>query len=195
MWGWRDIWRHEIFRYEIITYNKYHLHVISHIPTAKSDIRVLLHNIRSAHNVGSMLRTGDAIDVSHVYLSGYTPHPTDKFGRVVKEIAKTALGAEKTISWECIKNPSALIKKLKGEGFKIVAIEQDVRAVDYKTYGVFPSVHSAKTLVLVGNEVRGLSKSLRDKCDACVYIPMKGKKESLNVSVAFGIAMFRMFDV
>ena len=154
------------------------------------DIRVLFHNIRSAHNVGAMLRTADAIGVSHVYFSGYTPSPQDRFGRPVKEIAKTALGAEQSIPWEVVKSPAGLIKKLRIEKFQIVAIEQDARAVDYKTFS-----SEKKVLVLVGNEVRGISKSLRERCDACVYIPMHGKKESLNVSVAFGIALFRIFDL
>ncbi len=161
-----------------------------HDPAAKKDIRVLLHNIRSAHNVGSMFRTSDAIGVSHVYLSGYTPTPLDKFARPVKEIAKTALGAEKTIPWEGIKNPSTLITKLKGEGFQIIAIEKDARAIDYKKF-----LPGEKTLILVGNEVRGLSPSMKKQTDTIIEISMQGSKESLNVSVAFGIAIFRLFDI
>lgn len=153
------------------------------------DIRILLHNIRSAHNVGSIFRTSDAIGVSHVYLSGYTPLPLDKFGRPVKEIAKTALGGEKTIPWEQIKNPANLLKKMKAEGYTVVAIEQDARAIDYKTFHP-----KEKTLVLVGNEVLGLSSAMKRHSDAIIEIPMVGKKESLNVSVAYGIAMFRIFD-
>ena len=153
------------------------------------DIRILLHNIRSAHNVGSIFRTSDAIGVSHVYLSGYSPLPLDKFGRPVKEIAKTALGGEKTIPWELVKNPAKLIKKLKAEGFSVVAIEQDARAIDYKTFHP-----KGKTLVLVGNEVLGLSSAMKRHADTIIEIPMMGKKESLNVSVAYGIAMFRIFD-
>lgn len=157
---------------------------------SEKDIRVLLHNIRSAHNVGAIFRTCDAIGVSHVYLSGYSPLPIDKFGRPVKEIAKTALGAEKSIPWEYVKNFAKLIEKLKEEGFEMVAIEQDARAVDYKTFCA-----KNKTLILVGNEVRGLSPSIRKHADHIVEIPMRGKKESLNVSIAFGVAMFRVFDV
>jgi len=154
-----------------------------------NEIHILLHNIRSAHNVGSMFRTSDAIGVSCVYLSGYSPLPLDRFGRAVKEIAKTALGGEKSIPWKAVKNPALLIKKLKTDGFEIVAIEQDARAIDYKKFHP-----KGKTLILVGNEVRGLSKSLRDQCDVLLEIPMVGEKESLNVSVAFGVALFRMFD-
>ena len=153
------------------------------------DIRILLHNIRSAHNVGSIFRTSDAIGVSRVYLSGYSPLPLDKFGRPVKEIAKTALGAEQSIPWQEIKNISKLIKKLKDEGFTVIAIEQDIYAIDYKTY-----IPEEKILVLVGNEVRGLSCTMKKYADVIVEIPMSGKKESLNVSVAFGIVLFRMCD-
>lgn len=158
--------------------------------SAKKDIRILLHNIRSAHNVGSIFRTSDAIGVSHVYLSGYSPLPLDKFGRPMKEIAKTALGGEKTVPWEGVKNQTRLVNKLKSEGFQIIAIEQDARAIDYKTF------HSEreKVLVLVGNEVLGLSPAMKKHADVIVDIPMRGKKESLNVAVAYGVAMFRMFD-
>lgn len=166
----------------------------------KKDIRVLLHNIRSAHNVGSIMRSADALGVSRIYISGYTPLPLDRFGRPVKEIAKTALGAEKTILWGAEKSAGRTIRRLKGEGFRVVGIEQDPRAVDYRSYEA-----SDRTLVLVGNEVRGLSRALRDRCDVLVEIPMRGTlarnrppdnvgKESLNVSVAFAVALFRIFD-
>lgn len=155
----------------------------------KQDIRILLHNIRSAHNVGAIFRTSDAIDVFHIYLSGYSPLPIDRFNRPVKEIAKTALGGEHAIPWSGIKNPTRLITTLQSEGFTIVAIEQDARAIDYKQFHP-----KGKTLILVGNEVRGLSEAMKQRADTIIEIPMHGKKESLNVSVAFGIAMFRMFD-
>lgn len=154
------------------------------------DIRILLHNIRSAHNVGSIFRTCDAIGVSHIYLSGYSPLPLDRFGRPVKEIAKTALGAERAITWEGVKSATRLINKLKKEGFAVVAIEQDESAIDYKEY----QCSSQKVLVLVGNEVLGLSSAMKRHADTIVEIPMRGKKESLNVAVAFGVAMYRMFD-
>lgn len=155
----------------------------------KRDVRILVHNIRSAHNVGAMFRTADAVGVSRVYLSGFTPSPLDRFGRSVKEIAKTALGAELVIPWEYFKEPTAIIMKLKTEGFVVVGIEQDEHAVDYKTYAP-----SEKTLLLVGSEVEGLSAELRELCDVLCEIPMRGVKESLNVSVAFGVALFRLFD-
>ena len=155
----------------------------------KRDIRVVLHNIRSAHNVGSIFRTADALGVTHIYCSGYTPAPLDRFGRPVKEIAKTALGAEKSITWESVVRPNIILRNLKREGFTVVGIEQDKRAQDYKTYHP-----PEKIVVLMGNEVRGLSPSLRDSCDVLLEIPMKGKKESLNVAVSFGIGLFRICD-
>ncbi len=146
---------------------------------------VLLHNIRSAHNVGSIFRSADGAGITEIILSGYTPAPLDRFGRPQKDIAKTALGAEKSISWTYVKTPLSTIRRKKQEGMQVVGVEQDVRSVDYRTHSF-----DAPTLFLFGNEVRGLSKSLRDACDVLVEIPMHGKKESLNVSVAAGVVLF-----
>lgn len=151
------------------------------------EIRVLLHNIRSAHNVGSMFRTSDAIGVARIFLSGYTPLPVDRFGRPVKEIAKTALGAEKSVPWNGERDVSRCIMRAKEEGFVVVGLEQDARAIDYARYSV-----DRPTLFVVGNEVRGMSPSLRAACDVLIEIPMRGTKESLNVSVSFGVALFRI---
>lgn len=148
-------------------------------------MRVLLHNIRSAHNVGSIFRTSDAAGVSKVYLSGYTPRPIDAFGRVQKDIAKTALGAEQFLVWEYAKDPMAHITKARTEGFSIAGIEQDARARDYRLFEM-----KEKTLIILGNEVRGMSPKLRAACDLLLEIPMRGKKESLNVAVAAGIVLF-----
>ena len=149
------------------------------------EIAVLLYNVRSAHNVGSIFRTADAAGVSRLYLSGYTPSPTDRFSRTHKEIAKTALGAAQFVPWERIASFGALVSKLKRAGWKIVGVEQDKRAVDYRTFRP-----KAKTLFVFGNEVRGIPKGLRAKCDVLVEIPMHGTKESLNVAVAAGIILF-----
>ena len=146
---------------------------------------VLLHNIRSAHNVGSIFRSADGAGVERVYLSGYTPTPIDIFGRPQKEIAKTALGAERELPWEHHASIAALIKKLKREGWHVVGVEQDKRAQHHKKFK-----RKQKTVFVFGNEVKGLSKPLRAHCDALVEIPMHGKKESLNVSVAAGIILF-----
>lgn len=146
---------------------------------------VLLHNIRSAHNVGSIFRTADGAGVTEIILSGYTPTPLDRFGRPQKDIAKTALGAEKTIAWSYVKTPFTTIRRKKAEGVHVVGVEQDERSIDYRAF-----TEDAPTLYLFGNEVRGLSKALCDACDTLVEIPMHGKKESLNVSVAAGVVLF-----
>jgi 23S rRNA (guanosine2251-2'-O)-methyltransferase len=149
------------------------------------EIAVLLHNIRSAHNVGSIFRTADAAGVSKVFLTGYTPAPLDRFGREQKDIAKTALGAEKSVPWEYLKSPELAVARLKKEGWAIAGVEQDERAIDYRSLKI-----GSSTLFILGNEVLGISPALRKKCDILVEIPMHGKKESLNVSVAAGIVLF-----
>ena len=97
------------------------------------EIRVLLHNIRSSHNVGSIFRTSDGVGVTRVYLSGYSPKPVDRFKRPNKEIAKTALGAECAIEWEYIDSFEETITSLKAEGFAVIGLEQDARSQDYRT--------------------------------------------------------------
>lgn len=150
-------------------------------------IAVLLHNIRSTHNVGSIFRTAEGAGAEKIYLSGYTPAPLDRFGRVQKDIAKTALGAEKMIPWEYKSSPSAIIAKLKKEGWDVVGVEQDKKAIDYRKFRL-----SKPTLFIFGNEVRGIPPTIRARCDALIEIPMHGKKESLNVSVAAGIILFSL---
>jgi tRNA G18 (ribose-2'-O)-methylase SpoU len=151
---------------------------------------LILPNIRSAINIGAIFRTADAVGISRIYLTGYSPRPSDKFGRVQKDIAKSALGAETWIPWEYQKATIPLIKKLKKEGFKIIAVEQSKKAIDYKK--VKPN---KKTCFIVGPEVEGLDKKILDVCDEIAYIPMLGKKESLNVSVATGVALFQILKI
>ncbi len=156
----------------------------------KKHIVLILPDIRSAENVGAIFRTGDAVGVAHVYITGYTPCPVDKFGRARNDISKTALGAEQTIPWSFHKSTTMLIKKLKKDGYTIVGLEQDERATDYKKYRV-----SSATALILGNEVLGIDKKIRASCDALIEIPMKGEKESLNVSVATGVALFRILGI
>jgi len=151
----------------------------------RKKVAVLLHNVRSAHNVGAIFRTADAAGVSKVYLSGYTPQPLDRFGRIQKEIAKTALGAEKFLPWEYQKSPLASISKLRKEGWCIASVEQNSKSVDYRKFKL-----KQPTLFIFGNEVDGIPQSVLKKCDVIVEIPMRGKKESLNVSVTAGIVLF-----
>lgn len=155
-----------------------------------TEVAVLLHDIRSTHNVGSIFRTSDALGVDKIYLSGYTPSPIDKYGRARKDIGKVALGAEKTIVWEYEEDPKKIIKNLKREGFQVVCVEQDKKSVDYKKLKV-----KEKVLFVMGNEVLGVDKKILELCDDVVEIPMRGEKESLNVSVAYGVALFRILGV
>ena len=154
------------------------------------EVIVLLHNIRSTHNVGSIFRTSDALGVAKIYLSGYTPLPLDRFSRPRKDIAKVALGAEKSMPWEAVTSPITLIKKLKAKKYQIVAIEQGKRSADYNKVKIQKPV-----LFVVGNEVAGIDRKILDASDVIAEIPMTGKKESLNVSVAFGVALFRMLKI
>lgn len=154
----------------------------------KLDIRILLHDIRSVHNAGAIFRTADAIGATKIYLTGYTPTPLDRFGKPRTDFAKCALGSEKTVPWEG-GSPISIIKALKKEGFKIVCIEQAVGSIDYKEFQP-----GEKTLVIFGNEVSGVSKEVLDEADVIAEIPMRGLKESLNVSVSAGIILYRWFD-
>lgn len=156
----------------------------------KREVFLILHNIRSAHNVGSIFRTAEAAGVFRVYLTGYTPAPVDRFGRERKDVAKSALGAEKMLPWESIKNLNSLIKKLRKGKFTIVAVEQSEKSSDYKKVKI-----KGKTAIIFGNEVTGLSQAVLKKCDTVAEIPMKGKKESLNVAVAAGVFLFRTLNV
>jgi 23S rRNA (guanosine2251-2'-O)-methyltransferase len=151
---------------------------------------VILHNIRSVENVGAMFRTADAAGINKIYLTGYTPTPLDRFGRKRGDLAKSALGAEEFVPWEQKKMVSPLIAKLKRDGFKIIAIEQYKNSVDYKK--VKPG---AKNVFIVGAEVTGIPKNILKKCDIVAEISMYGKKESLNVSVALGIALFQILKI
>lgn len=165
---------------------------------------VILHNIRSVYNVGSIFRTAEAAGISKIYLTGYTPTPVDRFDRARKDIQKTALGAEKTIPWEHVSRINSFVKRLREEQFYIIGVEQSKQSVDYKTVQ-----SKQKTALMFGNEVRGLSSIVLKKCDVIVEIPMKGKvvrqahhprytgrgKESLNVAVAAGIVLFRILNI
>ena len=148
---------------------------------------LILHNIRSVHNVGSIFRTSDAAGVGEIILSGYTPTPLDRFNQPRKDFAKVSLGAERTVPWKYVKTLGATLKKLQKENYLLVAVEQDERSTPLFNWRP-PSDHPLA--VLVGNEVRGISKPLLKKCDVILEIPMRGKKESLNVSVTAGIALF-----
>ncbi len=158
-------------------------------------IFAVLHNIRSSHNVGSMFRTADALGIEKVFLTGYTPAPKDRFGRTNAEIAKVALGAETNLEWEAVEDVFSLLEKLRAAQVEIVSIEQDARSEDYKKYTLPADVSKSAAVFIFGNEVDGVPKEIIDISDKILEITMRGKKESLNVSVAFGIALARVLGL
>ena len=152
-------------------------------------IYLILDNIRSVHNVGSIFRTAETIGVTKIYCVGATPTPIDRFNRKRKDFAKVALGAEDLVPWEYSDQPIALAERLKKEGFQIIAVEQTASSIDYRKVKV-----NRKTAVVFGNEVEGVSEPLLKLADMVAEISLKGKKESLNVSVAAGISLFAFFE-
>lgn len=157
------------------------------------DIIVIAHNIRSTHNVGAIFRSSDGFGVSKIILSGYTPYPHipgDKrlphiSRKLTDQIHKTALGAEEIIPFEYQEQPD--IDELKASGYTIIGLEQDQRSV------MLPDYHPPKKIVLLlGEEVEGITLDMRQLCDDLIEIPMVGKKESFNVSVATGIALYAL---
>lgn len=151
---------------------------------------LILHNIRSVENVGAMFRTADAAGIDKIYLTGYTPAPLDRFGRKRKDLAKSALGAEEFVPWQQKKNIFLVLAKLKREKFLIIGIEQAKNSINYKRVKL-----KEKNVFIVGAEVTGIPKNILTKCNIIAEIPMRGRKESLNVSVALGIALFRICDL
>lgn len=157
-----------------------------------ASIQLILHDIRSAHNVGSLLRSADGLGISRVHLTGYTPYPEknsdERLPHIAKKVAaaiqKTALGAELNVDWKQSTAVTETITRLKETGFKIVALEQSPDATCLHDFRA-----SEKIALLVGNEVTGVPTSLLELCDETVVIPMLGKKESFNVSAAGAMAL------
>jgi len=148
-------------------------------------VYLALQDIRSVHNVGSILRTADCVGVSKVYLCGCTPTPIDRFGRKRKDLAKVALGAENAVEWEHVDTVELAIDRCREGGMEVVAVEQDENSVLYTDYRCDKPV-----LFVLGEETKGLPKKVIERCDVVLEIPMKGEKESLNVSVAAGVILF-----
>ncbi len=146
-------------------------------------IYVLVENIRSMYNVGSIFRTSDGARISKLFLTGYTPAPPRK------EIDKTALGATESVPWEYAENPLPIIRKLKRQGIQIVAIEHTSQTQNYAevTYP-FP------VCLMLGNEVEGLSAEVIKEADFAVELPMQGIKQSLNVAVAHGVVLYHVMQ-
>ena len=146
---------------------------------------VVLHNIRSAHNVGSIFRTADGAGIVKLFLCGYTPTPVDRFGRPNEEIAKTSLGATESVPWEYCAETKLCLERLRREGVAIVAVEQHARALPYTE-----AVYGGDVAYIFGNEIEGVPNDICEEADSVVHIPMHGMKESLNVSVSAGIILF-----
>lgn len=163
------------------------------------DIIVIMHNIRAVYNVGAILRTADCLGVSKVYATGYTPNLTaasDGSGQPIlphvkfklqHELHRSALGAETTVPFTTAPDINALLAKLKSNGYTITALEQAERAVNLADYQA-----PAKTALLLGEEVHGIAPELLAKCQVVLELPMFGQKESYNVSVATGIALYSL---
>ena len=149
------------------------------MPTVKTTLHVIAHDIRSCENIGALLRTCEFLGVEKLWLTGYTPAPPDA------KVLKTALGAERSLAWEKQTEVSEVIKRLKSKGFDLVGLELDQRAKELSRYR-----GSKKIALLLGNEITGIPSSLLDQCDDIVMIKPRGKKESLNVTIAAAIAVY-----
>jgi 23S rRNA (guanosine2251-2'-O)-methyltransferase len=148
------------------------------------NIAVLLDNIRSAWNVGSILRSADGFGFHHVYLCGITPTADNE------SVTKTSLGAEDSVPWSYHKDAVRLVKGLRVEGWNVYALEEDARS---QSLSLFPtSPFSNPVVLIVGNEITGVDPDLLDMCDEIFYIPMRGEKKSFNVAIAFGVAAYAL---
>lgn len=150
------------------------------------ELFLIIHDVRSAHNVASMFRTADGVGVTKIFLTGITPAPVDRFGRKVPEFEKVALGAEGTMPWEQ-KELDELLVEFKKENVQLLALEQSSESILYSEF-----VPKFPTVLLVGNEVEGVPQDILKSMDAVLEIPMHGAKESLNVSVAAGVALYQL---
>ncbi len=157
------------------------------------DIILIAHNLRSCHNVGSLLRTAEGLGIAEVYFTGYTPYPRNDgdermphlAAKIGHQIHKTALGAEDLVKWQHQEDISTLIAELKAKGFTVAAIEQAARAT------LLPQFAPPKQLALiVGREVEGVEQEVLEICDCLLEIPMFGKKESFNVVQAAAMALY-----
>lgn len=157
-------------------------------------LSLILHDIRSAHNVGSIFRTSDATGVGHIYITGYTPHPYDGSlpytTKPERGIIKTALGAQEYVPWSVHESLEELMGQLHCDGVHIVGLEQSQGSIDYRAAASVPR----PLALLLGNEPRGIDPDHLAACDTVLEIPMHGKKQSLNVSVAVGVALYELIN-
>lgn len=157
------------------------------------EIVVIAHDIRSSHNIGSLLRTADGLGIKHLYITGYSPYPLTQHDKRLPHIAqkvhaqiqKTALGAEDSVSWRHVSNITMLIEKLTTKGYDIIALEQHKDAQPLPEYQP-----NSKIAIILGNEVSGVSRELIEYATKIVEIPMYGRKESFNVTQAAAMIMY-----
>ena len=151
----------------------------------KIPITILLENIRSAHNIGSVFRTADSFLINEIILCGISAQPPNK------DIRKTALGSSKSVEWKYEKNIEVAIQKLKDEGNKIISIEQTTNSISLEN---FKPSNNSKYAIIFGNEVNGIEQRTIDLSDMAIEIPQYGTKHSLNISVAAGIIIWNIFS-
>ncbi|MBE0686199.1 MAG: RNA methyltransferase [Anaerolineaceae bacterium] len=144
----------------------------------------MLDNIRSTFNVGAILRSSDGVGIKKIHLCGITPSPTNP------KVHKTSLGSEFTVNYESHPNTVSLIKRLKENGYIIWALEKTPMSQSIFNYKITESSHP--TILVVGNEIAGIDPDVLKECDTHLHIPMKGLKNSLNVAIAFGIAVYSL---
>lgn len=149
---------------------------------------VVLHNIRSVHNTASIFRTADAVGAEKVYLCGITPSPLDRMGNHRNQFIKVSLGAEKSVPYEKRVSTTRVLNELKKEGYEILAVEQAKTSVAYNKF----KTRKRKLALVLGSEVAGLPGGVLRLADKILEIPMVGKKESLNVAIAFGIVAYHL---
>lgn len=146
-------------------------------------LHVIANDIRSRENVGALFRTAEFLGAKKLWLTGYTPAPPDP------KVLKVSLGAEKTVAWEQVTDVLEAFRRVKDEGFRLIALELAPDAQELAEYRV-----PTRAALVLGNEVSGIPPTLRAQCDDVVMIARSGKKESLNVSVAAGIAMWKLLN-
>ena len=148
----------------------------------KLPVVVVLNSIRSSYNVGSIFRTSDGAMIEKLILCGYTPHPPKK------DVLKTALGSQDSVEWEFVEDPIEVVKSLKQKGYTICALEQTDNNISYSEI----TKSNLPLCLIVGNEISGVTQELIDLCDISIEIPQFGIKQSLNVAVAYGVAIFEL---
>jgi tRNA G18 (ribose-2'-O)-methylase SpoU len=161
----------------------------------KREIILVINNVRSAHNVGSLLRSADGLGIQQVIIGGFSPYPPYEGDtrlphtaqKVSRSISKTSLGAETSVVWGYHEDVSAQLEQLAGQGYLIAALEQTASALDLNEFKPPP-----KIVLIVGNEIRGIDKDILDLAEVHLAIPMLGSKESFNVSVAGAMALYRL---